>query len=186
MPHMLQRMAIWAKNFKIAQIVILSVSIFMVYTQNFWLCIVAASVASCQQLSFQHIFSDGRKRRVPFAFSGFIDATFRAIFSFMRRRIQEFFSAMQTCVLSSTLAAHCFMKTFWRAILSFVSAASNMRKFCAAFLTIGCSLHSGSKCRTLPTTIFGRIFAVFRHRKLLAALRAFFVVFHSGASHATH
>ena len=179
-------MAIWAKNFKIAQIVILSVSIFVVHTQNFWLRIVAAPFTNRQQISFHHAFSDCSKIWTPNFLCCFIYASARTIFSFVRRRIQKFATAMQTGVLYSAFAAHCFMKAFSRAILSFVGAASNVGKNCVALRTICGNFNPCVQSHTFSAAILRSILSILRHRKISFTMQTLFFVPHSGASHATH
>lgn len=186
MLHVLQRMAVWAKNFKVAQVVILSVSVFMVHTQNFWLQTVTTPFARHKKISFYHVFSHSSKIGPPNFFCGFIYASSRTIFSFVRWRVQKFAAAMQTGVLYSTFAAHCFMKAFWRAIFSFIGSTSNMRKNCAAFSAICGNFNSCVQRHTFSAAILRSIFSIFRHCKASFTMQTVFFVPNSGASYATH
>lgn len=186
MLHVLQRMAIWAKNFKVAQLVILSVSIFMVHTQNFGFGIVAAPFASRKKISLYHVFSDCGKVWAPNFFCGLIYAHARTIFSVLRRRTQKFFTAMQTSVLYGTFAAHCFMKTLSRTIFGFIGAASNVSKNTSALNTICGSLNPSTQRHTFSAAVLSGVFSIFRHRKTSFTMQTVFFVPNSGASHATH
>lgn len=181
---MLNRMTIWAQHFKIAKIVVFAIAIFVVHAKNFWVRVVSAPHACRKYVSFEHVFTYGRKFWAPLFFSRFIDARFRTILSFVRRRGQKFNAAMHASVLYSTFSAHRLVVTLRRAILCFVGAAGDVTKYCFALKARSSYLHSSSKCETLSAAIERSVFSVRRYRECSATLLANLFVTNTGAGHA--
>lgn len=183
---MFQRMTIWAQNFQIAQIVVATVSVFVMHAKNVWRSVVSASNASRQHVSFHHVFAHRRKIRSPHLFSCFVDTSFRTIFSFCRRRIQKSNSTMNTVVLHSAFFVHGFVVALRTAIFCFVGAARNVLKSDPAFGAYRSHLHSRRKRHTLSTTILRSVFSVLWHCKTGLTVFANNRIPNSGAFHATH
>jgi hypothetical protein len=129
---MFQRMTIWAKYLKVSQIVVIPISVFVVHTKNFWVFVVATTLASLQHVAFKHGFSNRCKLWLPYLLCRFVDATFRAIFTLVRWGIEKFYAAMRAYVLSSSFLPHRYLIAFWRTVFSFVGATSNVRELCGA------------------------------------------------------
>ena len=183
---MLQRMAIWTQHLQVAQLVVATVSVFVMDTKNVRRSVVSAPNASDQHVSFDHVFSHSGKVRPPHFFGRFVDTSPRAIFAFARRRPQKNAAAMLACVRHGAFLVHGLVVAFRRAILGFVCAASNVRKRGAALLASAGNLHPTKKCETLATTEHCGVFAVLGNRKDTLALPACFFVPNSGAFRATH
>ena len=127
---MFQRMTIWAKYLKVSQIVVIPISVFVMHTKNFWVFVVATTLTFLQHVASNHSFSNRRKLWLPYLFCRFVDATFRAIFTFVRRGVKKFYAAMRAYILSSSFLLHCYSVAFWRTVFSFVGATSNVRELC--------------------------------------------------------
>ena len=181
---MLNRMTVRAQHFKIADLVVFSVAVFMVHAKYFWHFVVPASCARSQHPSYRHLFTYGGKRRLPLLFGGFVNARFRAVFSFVRRRAQKFDAAMRATVLHSAFSVHGFVVALRRTVFSLVGAARNVAKRCSAFFAHRRDLHSGRQRKTLSAAIQRGVFAVRRHRKHSATLLANFFVPNAGACYA--
>jgi hypothetical protein len=129
---MLKRMAIWAQNFKVAGVVVFAISVFVMHTKNFWVFVIPASLARLNQVAPSHRFSHRSKCWLPQLFCGFIDALFRAVFTFVRRGIQKLHFAMNASVLNSAFLRHCFVVTCRRTVFSLVGPTGDVRKVCGA------------------------------------------------------
>lgn len=183
---MLQRMAIWAQHLQVAQLVVATVSVFVMDAKNVRRSVVSAPNASSKHVSFDHVFPHGGKVRTPHFFDRFVDTSPRAIFAFVRWRSQKSTAAMLACVRHGAFFVHGLVVAFRRAILGFVCAAGDVCKRGAAFLASAGNLHPAKKCETLATTEHCGVFAVLGNRKDTPALPACFFVPNSGACRATH
>jgi len=186
MLSMLKRMANRAQHLQVFWSVIVAIAVFVVHTQNFRVLAVAASHAARQQTSSAHVFSHGRKLCFPHIFLRFVNACFRAIFAFCRRRAQKLFVAVQTSVCDRAFLMHSFVVTRWAAVLSFICAASNVRKNCLTDLTCSRNLHSYRQRHTLSAAKLSAVFSIVRYCKLYVAVLTRNCVPNSGAQHATH
>jgi hypothetical protein len=180
------RMTVWTKNFQVLYAVVQSIAVFVMHAKNLVVCVKSASLARIQQAPSFHVFSDSAKVGLPIFNCRFVDASPRTIFSFFRGRGKKFCFAVQTSVFNSAFVFHCLVVTSWTAIFGFVCSASNVFKFCFANFA-SCFLQSSNgQCHTTPTAKQGSIFSVFGDKKLFLAVFAKFLVFNSGACHATH
>ena len=183
---MLQRMTIWAQDFQIAQIIIATISVFMMNAKNLWRGVIPTAGARGQHVSFCHVFAYGCKVWAPHIFSRFVDARFRAVFSFCGWRTQKNNATMNTVVLRSAFFVHGFVIALRAAVFCFVGTARNVLKICSAFSANSVHLHSRRKRHTLPSTILRSVFSVLRHCKISLAMLANNRVSGSGACCATH
>lgn len=158
----------------------------MMHAKNFSFSIVPTSVASRDQASFKHCFSDGRKNKLKNFFRRFSYACFRTIFPLLRQRPQKAYTAMLALVFRLTFFSHSFVIAFRPTILCFVCSARNMAKFQPAFSTIRYCLLSSIKCHTLAATKQSTGFAIFRHSKHCLTMFANFFIPNAGACNATH
>ena len=186
MLHMLQRMTVWAQNFQVAQVIVFAVSVFVMHTQNFLLRVIPTTLTFKHHTPCQHGFSNRSKRRNPFTFSNFVDASSRAIFSFFGWRTKKIFSAMSATIFYTAFFMHSFVVAFWRTVFGFVCAASNVGKFRATFIAICRNFNSCSQSHATSAAVLRGIFSVFRHHKNVFAMRANFFIFNAGASYAIH
>ena len=180
-PIMLKRMAVWAQHFKVAEIVVFAVSVFVVNTKNFRVFRIPASNALGQHPSHQHVFAHRGEVWFPFGLVRFVDTCLGAVFAFGRRRIQKRNSAMHTVVLNRSFFMHGLVVALWTAIFRLVCAAGYVRKNVAAFKTICCNLRSCGQRHARPAAILSSVFPVFGHREICATMFARNCVTHSGA-----
>ena len=178
---MFKRMTVWAQHFKITEVIIFAVSIFVMNAKNFWVLCVPTFSAFNQHTSRQHAFAHCGKIRFPFGFMRLVDACFRTVFAFGRRRIQKFSAAMYAAIPNRPFFVHGFVIALRAAIFSFVCTARNMRKNTATFSAICRNLRSCSQCHARSAAILRRVFSVFRHRKICATMFARNCVTYSGA-----
>ena len=183
---MLNRVTIRAQHFKIVNIVIFAITIFVMHSKYVRHFVIPATLANGQQPSCGHFFTYSSKRRFPLIFGSFVNTCFRAIFSFVRWSVQKFNLAVRAGILCSAFARHCFAIAQRRAIFGFVCSAGYVCKRHAAFLACRNQLHSASKCKTLAATVQRSIFTIRRDRKQDLALHASLIVPDSGAFYATH
>jgi len=183
---MFNRMTVWAQHFKIGQIVISSVAVFVMHTKNFRMFGVSTPHALSQHAPHEHVLANGRKIGPPFAFARFIDASSRTVFSFCRRRVHKSCAAVRAAMLYGAFFVHCFVIALGAAVFSLVGAARNVLKNSATFRAIRGYLLPGVECHTLAATKRRRVFAVLRHSEDNLTMLARFFVPNSGANHATH
>lgn len=183
---MFQRMTVWAQNFQIAQIVVATISVFMVNTKDLWRGVISTTFARGQHVSFYHVFAYRCKIWAPHVFSRFVDTCFRTIFSFCGWRTQKNSATMNTVVLHGAFFVHCFVVALRAAIFCFVGTARNVLKVSPAFSANSVHLHSRRKSHTLSSTILRSVFSVLRHCKISLAMFANNRVPGSGACCANH
>ncbi len=184
--HMLKRMACRAQYFEIIYLVVISVSIFVVNPKYFWLAIISAPLAAQKHVSGFHFFTDGRKSRLPNVFTCFINASLRAIFSFMRRRIHKFCSAMSAFMLYRTFVGHGFIVASPATIFSFIGSTGYVRKLFTALFTIRDNFLSCVQRQTSTTAIYSTIFSVVCYSKTCATVFTDFCNSFTGPRHAAH
>jgi hypothetical protein len=133
MLNMFQAMAIWAKNLEIRNIIIISISIFMMNAKYAQILIITTSVTFFNQLTTNHHFSNCCKRWFESFFGFFIYTRFRTIFSFanIRGRSKKFLEAMMTFETNTSFSKLRFVITFSRAIFCLITSGRNMRKLYA-------------------------------------------------------
>jgi hypothetical protein len=179
-----KRMANWAQNFQIVKRIIMAVSVFVMNTKNFGVFAIAAPFAFIKQLSFPHGFSDRRKCWFPNFFGSLINACARTVFSWMRRGIKKLNFAMLASVFGGPFLRQRFVIALFRAILSFVCSARDMRKLVAANYARCFVDLSRPKPQTHAAAVQRRIFSVLWYSKRSAAMFAVFFVTNAGAWHA--
>ena len=140
--HVFKRMAIRAKNFQIAHIIIFWISVFVMNTQNFWLSIVSTYFAFIDQPSSKHIFADRLKCGKPNIFFWFVYTCYAAINSWFRWICQKNFTTMFAITGNRTIKSLSFIITFATAIFCFIRSRRYVRKFIAANFTNCCNLNS--------------------------------------------
>lgn len=148
-------MAIWAKNFKVRDIIIISVPVFMMNAKNSWLMIIVTSVAFIYQLTGKHCFSYGCKRRFKCFFRCFIYTRFRTILSIMTGMSYKIFKAMMTGILFFSFISLRHVVARTRAIFCFIRPARDMLKFIFAYFAIAFYLNSNKLCSTRTRAVFG-------------------------------
>ena len=135
-------MAIWTKNLKVRHIVIISISIFMVYTKYARLITIATAITLIDQFTSNHCFSYGCKRWLKSFLGRLINARFRTVFSIVTSMTYEFFKAMITGKFSFPLVPLRNIVTRGRAVFSFIASRRNMRKSIIANQAISCNFSS--------------------------------------------
>jgi hypothetical protein len=129
----LKRMAYWAQNFQIIWCVVSVVAVFMMDAKNFWVRVVTTPLAFFYGASPNHCLSNRGKRGRPKFFFCLVNTLFRAVFSFMRRRVQKSCAAVRAFVLSGPFLGHGFPVAHRRTIFSFIGPAGNVGKLCGAY-----------------------------------------------------
>lgn len=183
---MLKRMTIRTQNFQIFWSIVISIFVFVVNSQYFWMLVIPAMLAFNKHTASKHIFSYSGKSGFPNRFFSFIDTSFRAIFSFVRSSVHKFYSAMQACVFCFTFFAHCSVITYRATILSFIYSARYVCKLSTTFRAIGGYFFSRRQTKTFTAAKHCGIFAVLRNRKNGLAMFARYFIPNTGAFHATH
>ena len=180
-PIVLKRVAVWAQHFKVAEIVVFAVSVFVVNAKNFRVFSVPTSNALGQHPPRKHVFAHRGEVWFPFRLVRFVDTCFGAVFALGRRRIQKRNSAMHTVVLNRSFFVHGFVVTLGTAVFRLVCAAGYVRKNVTAFKTICRNLRSCGQRHARPAAILRSVFSVFRYREICATMFAQNCVTHSGA-----
>jgi hypothetical protein len=127
-----KRMAYWAQNFQVIWSVVSVVAVFMVDAKNFWVRVVATPLAFFYGPPPNHCLSNRGKRGRPKFLFCFVNTLFRAVFSFMRRRVQKSCAAVRTFVLRGPFLGHGLPVTHRRTIFSFIGSAGDVGKLCGA------------------------------------------------------
>jgi hypothetical protein len=180
-PTVFKRMTVWAQHFKIAEIVVFTVSIFVVNTENLRMFRIATSNTFGQHPSRQHILAHRDEFWLPFRLVRFVDTRFRAIFAFGGRRVQKCDSAMHTVVLNRSFFVHGFVIAARTAVFGFACTARNVRKKTAALGAICRNLRSCGQRHARLAAILSSVFSVFRHCEICATMLARNRVTHFGA-----
>ena len=181
MPIMLKRVAVWAQHFKVAEIVVFAVSIFVVNAKNFRVFCIPTPNAFGQHSPHHHVFAHCGEVWFPFGLVRFVDTCLGAVFALGRRRIQECSSAMHTFVLNRSFSVHGLVVALRTTVFGLVCATGNVRKNAAAFKAICPNLRSCRQRHARSAAILRRVFSVFRHREICATMFARNCVTHSGA-----
>ena len=147
-------MTIWTKNFKIGNIIIMSVAVFMMNAKYAWLNIIAATIALINHLTRNHCFSNGCKRRLECFFGRFIYASFGAIYSIMTGMAHKFLKTMLTNIFSFAFISLSFIITSARTIFCFIRATRNMFKFFLTYFAFTFNLNSNKFCATRTRAVF--------------------------------
>jgi hypothetical protein len=158
---MFERMAIWAKNFKVRKTIIFPISIFMVDAQYRGNSIVPASFACLNHASQSHIFSDGFKRRVPHFFFRFIYAFHSTVNAIFRGICEKFFSTVFAVAGHRPFKVLRFIITLFAAIFCSVRTRRNVRELFPASLAACCNLNSCGQSFTASRTILETVKSVF-------------------------
>ena len=145
--HMFKRMAIWAKNLKIAHVIVVAISILVVNAQNFWVRIISASFARIDQPSRKHIFTNGLKSRNPNIFLWFVYTSYAAINSLFRWASKKSLSTIFAFARNRSFNSLRFVVTFFTTIFCFVGSGRYVRKFITACFAICGNLNS--RCKSL-------------------------------------
>ena len=175
-----------AQNLKIFEVVIVPIAVFVMYAKYFWFRIIAATFAFDKHLPCHHSFTNSAKNRRPRFFFSLVNAGFRAKFSLARRRRAKFLFAVLARMLDRTFPRHAFVATSVATIFSFVSPASNVRKFTPALFAVCFMLNPRRKRLTRPTAIDGSVFSVVGYSKNCATVRARFFNSFARSYHAAH
>jgi hypothetical protein len=128
----LKRMAYWAQNFQVIWRVVSVVAVFMMDTKNFWVRVIATPLTFFYGTPPNHCLSNRGKRGRPKFFFCLVNTLSRAVFSFMRRRVQKSYAAVRAFVLSGSFLGHSFPVTRRRTIFSFIGPAGDVGKLCGA------------------------------------------------------
>jgi len=163
--RMFKAMAVRAKNFQIGNLIVRSVPIFVVNTQNFWMRIKPTSITFCNSSPSKKIFSCRRERRIPYFFLRFPNTSPRAIFSRFTWRAFKVFIAMSARIIDRSFEMLGFVITTPRTILSFVASRTDMRELIQTYFTFSRYLNSCSFSFTRSRAIFGCFKPVFRYIK---------------------
>jgi hypothetical protein len=161
MLSMFERMAIWAKNFKVKKIIIFPISIFVVDAQYRGNNIVSASFACFNHASQSHIFSDGFKRRIPHFFFRFIYAFRSTVNAIFRGICEKFFPTVFAVARHRSFKALRFIITLFAAIFCNVRTRRNVRELFPANLAVCCNLNSCGQSFAASRTILETVKSVF-------------------------
>ena len=161
MSPMFKRVAIWAENLKVRQVVISPVSIFVMDAQYLWDRIIPATFATCNHASQFHVFPDGTKSGVPNFLFRFIYAFYATINSRFGRASQKFNSAMFTIAANRSFKSLRFVIAFPTAIFCSVRTRRNVGKLVPTNFTVCCNLHPCSKTLATSGTILKTVKSVF-------------------------
>ncbi len=143
-------MAIWTKNFKVLNIIIMTISVFMMNAKNFKLSIITTSIAMANQFTTNHCFSYRGKGWFKNFLGCFINTGFRAIFSFVTCMSSKFLKTMLASIFCFSFISLSYIVTNSRAIFSFITSRRNMSKDYSTDKTI--SFDFGSSVFCLATT----------------------------------
>ena len=125
-----QRMAKRTKYHKIANVIIFSITILMMYTKNAWKLIIRALFTFFNKTSSEHHFSHSGIFRGKSLLLTFVDAGLRAINSFSAWTILKSFTAMSTYMIyifASSLIK--FIAMLRAKSCRFFSVISNLERF---------------------------------------------------------
>lgn len=161
MSPMFKRVAIWAENLKVRQVVISPVSIFVMDAQYFGGCAIPASFACLNHASHLHIFSNSPERRTPHFFFRFINAFYTAINSRFGGVCVKFFCTMFAIAKHGPLEALRFIITLFATIFCSVRTRRNVGKLVPTNFTVCCNLHPCSKTLATSGTILKTVKSVF-------------------------
>lgn len=147
-------MAISTKYFKIRDIIIMWISIFMMNTKNSWFFIKSTSIAYFDHYSVPHHFAYCSEGRFKSFLGFFVHARFGAIFSIMTGMANKFLMTMMACVFSFPFITLRNIIAVARTIFGFITARRDMRKIFIAYKAVNSDFSSNSLSLTAPRTIF--------------------------------
>jgi hypothetical protein len=142
---MLKRVAIGAKNFKIENFIVISISIFVMNAQNFWHSIIPTSFTRFYHFASNHIFSYRLECGNPFFFFGFVNAGNATKTFCLRRTCLKKFSTMSTWAANRSFCALRFVIAPSAAILCFIESGRYVAKNSTTNLTVCSNLNSSGE-----------------------------------------
>ncbi len=184
MLHMQNRMTHRTDYHEIVSIVIFSIFINMMHSQNLRYFIIATFFTFIHESFSKHFFSDSRKFRLPNRSSIFSYAFFRTKLSLMCCMSNKNFFAMMAFIFLLPFHFLRIVIASSATIFGVICAGRNMRKFFITNATSSNYFCDISKfVFASPRTIFERIQSVFRHVAFFATSQTFYVrSFHYASS----
>lgn len=163
---MFKRMAIRAKNYKIVQIIVFSISINVVYAKNIFNFIITTFLTYINHTATDHHSSDSCKMRIKCRPSFFIKTHYGTVNSFLIRTTSEFFIAVFAFCYNASSTTTRFIIAFPRTVFSFFcSCAYNLKFFITDFARKLISNRLRIS-RTFAGTIFSRAISIVRNIEL--------------------
>ena len=154
-------MTIRAKDFKIIQIIVCTISIFMVYTKNRNMLGISTPFTGRKFPAYLQILSNSNESCLPNAMIRFIYASTATIFPLSRWRCTKFFCAMSALIDNRTFEMHRLVVAFRRTIFSCILPyrynteffGTNFTRFMNTLMDIfPCpATASGAEFKCLPT-----------------------------------